>query len=193
MIIGLIIIAAIVGLDQGLKHLAKFLLEGNGLNGAEETVTWISHVLEFKYVENPGAAWGMLEGKQIFFFLITIVALGIFGYLFTKSDFKKKKVYSLAVAFLIAGTLGNAIDRLFLSYVIDFIHVPFLTYILKIVGLANFYFNIADLALTVGVVLVMVDIFFLEPKRNRKEKETERVESVYDGVENKGRDSDENW
>lgn len=59
MIIGLIIIAVIIGLDQGLKYLAKFLLESK-----PETVTWIPYVLEFKYVENSGAAWGMLQGDR---------------------------------------------------------------------------------------------------------------------------------
>lgn len=188
MIIGLIIIAVIIGLDQGLKYLAKFLL-----GSKPETVTWIPYVLEFKYVENSGAAWGMLQGKQIFFFIITIIALVIFGYLFTKSDFKKKKVYSISIALLIAGTLGNALDRLFLSYVIDFIHVPFLTYILKIVGLSNFYFNIADLALTVGVVLVMVDLFFFESKREKLASKTEEVITSNETVEDQKRDSDENW
>lgn len=186
MIIGFIVIIALIGLDQGLKYLAKFLIESN-----TNDVVWIPGVLSFKYVENTGAAWGMLDGKHIFFFIVTVVALVIFGYLFTKVNWKTKKVYSLSIVLLIAGTLGNAIDRLILGYVIDFIHVPFLTYILRIVGLSNFWFNIADLCLTLGIVLLMIDVLFLETRRD-KAKETERVSCVYDTVEDQGKKDDKN-
>ncbi|MGI6787721.1 MAG: signal peptidase II [Acholeplasmataceae bacterium] len=183
MLIGILIIISIIGLDQGLKYLAKFLLQG------KNEVTWIPHVLTFNYVENRGAAWGMLEGKHFFFFIITIIALVVFGYMFTKADFKNKKVYSLSIAFLIAGTLGNALDRLILGYVIDFIHVPFLTYILDLVGLSNFWFNIADLSLTVGVILLVIDILFFESKRT---KNNEGNLLINDGMEVKERDTSKN-
>ena len=173
MILGAILIILLIGLDQGTKHLAKYLLAG----GKEPT--WIPYVLEFKYVENTGAAWGMLEGKSIFFFIVTLVALVIFGYLFIKSDFKKKKLYSISIVMLIAGTLGNAIDRLILNYVIDFLHVPFLSYILNIVKLSNFYFNFADLFLTIGLILLAIDLIFIEPKRSKARKG-----SVYGTIEN---------
>lgn len=172
MIIGLIMIILLVGVDQGTKHFAKHVL----IDG--DMVTWIPEVLTFKYIENRGAAWGMFEGKTFFFFIITLIALAAFGYLFTKSNFKRKKVYSIAVALLIAGTLGNAIDRLFLGYVIDFIHIPFLTYILNVVGLSNFWFNIADLCLTLGIVLFAIDIIFLESKRK-----SDRDVSIYERME----------
>lgn len=187
MIIGLIIVIAVVGLDQGLKYLAKFLLE----NRTDGEVIWIPKTLTFSYVENTGAAWGMLEDKQILFFVITLVALVGFGYLFTKSDYRRKKVYSISIALLIAGTLGNAIDRLILGYVIDFIHIPFLTPILNVIGVPNFWFNIADLALTVGVVLLIIDLLFFESKRNKKENDDERIKSVYDGVANPRKKEDD--
>ncbi|MGI6782180.1 MAG: signal peptidase II [Acholeplasmataceae bacterium] len=183
MIIGLIIIALLIGFDQGTKHLAKYLLED------KPGSVWIPGVLTFNYVPNDGAAWGIFSGKQFFFFLVTIIALVAFGYLFTKIDLKKKKVYTSAIILLIAGTLGNAIDRLVLGYVIDFIHIPFLTYILGIFKIPNFTFNIADLCLTVGIILLIIDVIFFESKRERNK---ERVSCVYDTVENKGREDDEN-
>ena len=100
------------------------------------------------------------------------------SYLFTKISFKRKKIYSIAVVLLIAGTLGNAIDRLFLGYVIDFIHIPFLSYILNVVRLSNFWFNIADLCLTLGIILLAIDIIFLESKRK-----SDRDVSIYERME----------
>lgn len=182
MIIGISIIIAVVALDQGLKYLAKSLLISS-----TEPATWIPGVLSFSYVENRGAAWGMLQDKQIFFFIITILALIAFGYLFTKSNFKRKKVYSLSIALLIAGTFGNALDRLILGYVIDFIHIPFLSFPLNLVGLSNFWFNIADLALTVGIILLIIDVLFLESRRSK-----ERDSSVYERMENSKHESNQN-
>ena len=174
MLIGLIIIILIVAFDQGSKYLAQYLLSGSA-----DGTTVIKGVLSFQYVENTGAAWGIFAGKSIFLFVITIIALIGFGYLFTKSNFKRKKVFSISIALLIAGTFGNALDRLILSYVIDFIHIPFLTPVLGVVGLSNFWFNIADLALTVGIVLLAIDLIFIEPKR-AKERD---AGSIYERME----------
>ena len=185
MIIGVILIIILIGLDQGLKYLAQYLLSGK-----TEAVVWIPKSLEFFYVENSGAAWGLFQGKQLFFFIITIVALIAFGYMFTKSNFRKRKVYSLSIVFLIAGTIGNALDRLILGYVIDFIHIPFLTPILGVVKLSNFWFNIADLLLTVGIVLLIIDLLFIAPKRSN---EREKDRSIYEVIESKDEQPNKNW
>lgn len=184
MIIGVILIIILIGLDQGLKYLAQYLLSGK-----TEAVVWIPKSLEFFYVENSGAAWGLFQGKQLFFFIITIVALIAFGYMFTKSNFRKRKVYSLSIVFLIAGTIGNALDRLILGYVIDFIHIPFLTPILGVVKLSNFWFNIADLLLTVGIVLLIIDLLFIAPKRSN---EREKDRSIYEVIESKDEQPNKN-
>ncbi|MFA5692392.1 MAG: signal peptidase II [Acholeplasmataceae bacterium] len=156
MILGYILITILVILDYGLKKIFStiYLLD--------QTELIIKGVLRLGHIRNFGASFGMLEGFHLLFFFITIIALVIFGYFFSKSDFKNKKVYSIAFTFLIAGTFGNAIDRLFYGYVIDYIQVPFL----PIVG--NTFFNLADALLNVGVVLLIIDILFLESKRNEK-------------------------
>ncbi|CCV64537.1 Lipoprotein signal peptidase [Alteracholeplasma palmae J233] len=162
MIIGLISIIVLIGLDQGTKYLMKEILTGS------KTIVAIPNLLEFNYYENTGAAFGSFQGHQLLFFGITIVVLLVLGYLFTKVDFSKKKVYSISLVLLIAGTLGNAIDRLILGYVIDFLHMPFIQYILF--G-NNFIFNLADAFLTFGVILFAIDILFLEDKRKKKTNE----------------------
>lgn len=162
MIIGAMIIILTILLDQSTKYLMQHLLDPS------KTQVVIPHILEFKYFENSGAAWGIFEGKQTMFLIITIIVLAILGYLFTKVDFKIKKVYTLAITFLIGGTLGNALDRMILGYVIDFIHIPFFDYLLF--G-NNFVFNFADLFLTFGVVLFAIDILFLEERRLLKNED----------------------
>lgn len=155
---GYIWIVLLVIIDQLTKHLAKTLYTGS-------EVTWIPYILAFSYAENTGMSFGLLEGQRLLFMVVTIIALGIFGYLFLDIDFKKKKVYTWAILLLIAGTLGNAIDRVVLSYVIDFMHFPFLDGPLRLIGLSNFYNNFADMYLSIALVLLVIDVIFLERKR----------------------------
>lgn len=162
MIVGAIIILILIGLDQGLKYMTKALLEGT----TEKVI--IPKVFTVQYYENTGAAWGMFEGKKVAFFIITIVALIIFGYLYTKIDLNKKKTYSAAMIMLIAGTIGNALDRAILGYVIDFLHLPFLDTVLGWFKISNFYFNIADILLTFGIILLFIDLLILDPIRKKK-------------------------
>lgn len=165
MIIGILVVLGAILLDQSSKYLMQYLLDSS------QTKVVIPHILEFKYFENSGAAWGSFEGQYGLFFVITIVVLVILGYLFTKIDFKTKKVYTLAITFLIGGTIGNALDRVILGYVIDFLHIPFFDYLLF--G-HNFVFNFADIFLTFGVVLFAIDVLFLEGRRKAVEDETNR-------------------
>jgi len=163
--ISAIIIFFAVLCDQLTKYLAKALIEGSS-----ESVVWIPYLLELGYSENRGASFGILQDAQILFMVITVIALAIFGYLLLDTDYQKKKVYSIAIALFIAGTLGNAIDRALLGYVIDFLHYPFLTPILNLVNLSNFYNNLADMYLSAAIVLFAIDLFILEPKRLKEEK-----------------------
>lgn len=155
---GYIYIAILILFDQLTKYLAKFLYTG-------EEVTWIPRLLSFAYAENTGMSFGLLEGQRLLFMIITIIALTIFGYLFLDIDFKTKPIYSWAIVLLIGGTLGNAIDRVVLGYVIDFMHFPFLDVPLQWIGLSNFYNNFADMYLSLALVFLLIDTLFLEKKR----------------------------
>ena len=101
----------------------------------------------------------MFEGNYVFLFSITVVALLFFGYLFKDVAMTKQKwAYSAGLALMIGGTIGNLIDRIRLGYVVDFLQFIFGSYAFPT-------FNVADSALTVGVILFAVDILFLEKKR----------------------------
>ncbi|AUD65158.1 hypothetical protein BK011_05485 [Tenericutes bacterium MZ-XQ] len=177
MLIGFIIIIVTLLLDQVTKQLAYRLIAPT-FEGINDVV--IPHVLELSYYENTGASLGMLSDfqyRELVFFLVTVAALVVFGYLFKDSDYKDKKVYTISIALFISGTLGNAIDRAIYGFVIDFLHYPFLDF-LNDIGLSNFTNNLADNFLSAAIVLFAIDIFFLEPKRHKK------TESEADGKNN---------
>lgn len=165
MLLAYILIIIFTAIDQITKQLARAYIMP-----LTSDVVWIPNLLELSYHENDGMSFNMLSGEQGIFFVVTIFALIIFGYLFKDIDFKKKKLYTLSVIFFIAGTLGNGIDRLIYGFVIDFLHYPFLDTPLSWVGLNNFYNNIADMLLSAAIVMFAIDLFIFDPKRQKKER-----------------------
>ncbi|MCK4552498.1 MAG: signal peptidase II [Tenericutes bacterium] len=156
----IIIILALIGLDQATKFivLANFTIEG-------ETLPVIQDFFHITYVRNSGAVFGMFQGlaeTHVIFLIFISIALVIFGYLFIKNNFKDKKTfwYTLGLSLLIAGALGNAMDRLFQPdhNVVDFIDFR---------GIWAYIFNVADICLNVGIAIFMIDQFLLEPKRKK--------------------------
>lgn len=158
MILSYIIMAILILVDVILKQIFS------NMYAAGSIVSVIDNTLYVGYVQNTGASFGLLQGQQFLFFIITLFALVLFGYFFSKSDWKTKKVYTIAFILLISGTLGNAIDRVLFGYVIDYVQMPFL----PIVG--GTIFNFADVLLNAGVVLLLIDILILDTLRQKKIK-----------------------
>lgn len=125
--------------DQGLK----FWISVNIKLGTSQVI--LPNVLALTNVRNDGAAWSVLSGQQWFFTVITIVALGLMGYFFWK--LKNDNLYMLSISLLIAGTLGNFIDRIRLGYVVDMFETLFMNFPI---------FNVADMCLTFGVIIVII-------------------------------------
>ncbi|MDX9691300.1 MAG: signal peptidase II [Acholeplasmataceae bacterium] len=167
MLIGFIIIVIGLMFDQLTKQLAFHYLYNEGV---VKVLNPIPYILRLSYHENSGASFGIGDGYQFLFIIVTIFALAIFAYLFKDVNFKTKRTYSIAIALFIAGTLGNFVDRILFGYVIDFMQFPFLGPILNLVGLPNFYNNWADMYLSLAIVLFAIDLFFFESKRLKKEK-----------------------
>ena len=133
------LMVAVVLSDQ----LLKFYIQQNvPLNVSYEV---IPDVLSIGYVRNFGAAWSMWLGQRWLLSIISLVALVIFGYYFKKVHHNWG--YGLGFSLLIGGTLGNLLDRLFSGYVVDMLELD----------LINFpVFNIADCALTLGVIVILI-------------------------------------
>ncbi len=108
----------------------------------------IKNVLGFRYIENTGAAFGILKNQRFFFVAMTIVALFLIGYYFFA--LKQNQINKTALVFVFAGTLGNFLDRIFKGYVIDFI---------DIIPIDFPIFNFADVFLVSGLFIIGLDFF----------------------------------
>ena len=149
-----LIIPCLVVLDQVTKYIAEESIQ----LGARVEV--IPNFLYMAHVRNEGAAWGLFAGQMWFFYIMSAIALVIFGYFAVSINFKKAFFYSLSIVFLISGTLGNLIDRVQFGHVIDFIDVYIFSYNYPV-------FNVADILLTIGTIGLGIDILFLESKRSK--------------------------
>lgn len=125
-----------------------------------ESIPIIDNFLYITSHRNRGAAWGILQGQMWFFYLITtIVIIGIIYYI--QKAAKGKMLLGVSLAFMLGGAIGNFIDRVLRKEVVDFIHTYIFSY--------NFpVFNIADSALVIGVILLMIQM--LREERETKEK-----------------------
>lgn len=140
-------ICALVALDQYTKYLAVLHLKD------KPAYIIINGILELNYLENKGAAFGMLQNQKAFFIFVAIVILSVIGYvLFKTPEQKKYRSLHVLLSLIAAGAIGNMIDRIRLDYVVDFIYFV----------LINFpIFNVADMYVTVSTVLLMILLLFV--------------------------------
>lgn len=138
--------AALLFLDQWTKYLASVYLKGGS------SIIIIKNVFQLHYLENRGAAFGLLQGQKLWFVAITVVMLALMLLVYRRIPMEKKyRWIRFILALLTAGAIGNLIDRLRLNYVIDFFYFE----------LINFpIFNMADIYVTVGMALLVFLMFF---------------------------------
>ncbi|MFV0556724.1 MAG: signal peptidase II [Lactovum sp.] len=127
--------------DQFLKF---WVVSSFDLN---ETKEFIPKVMSLTYLKNYGAAWSILEGQQWIFNILTPLALAIAFYFL----WKRYKIlnYNLAISLIIAGALGNWIDRLRQGFVVDMFQTEFINFAI---------FNLADIYLFIGFSVLMLSI-----------------------------------
>lgn len=133
-----------------------------------ESISVIDGFLSITSHRNAGAAWGMLQGKMLFFYVVTLVIVGVLLYWIKTLDFKKERLLGIALALILGGAIGNFIDRILYQHVIDFIDVIIFGYDFPI-------FNIADSSLTIGVILMGIDTI-KAMIQEAKEKSTPRID-----------------
>ncbi|WP_317643916.1 signal peptidase II [Sporosarcina sp. GW1-11] len=156
MIVYYAIAALIVGLDQLTKWLVVKNMElGERISIMDPYLSLLSH-------RNRGAAWGMLEGKMWLFYIVTVVVIIAILYFF-HTEGKKDRLLGISLMLLLGGAIGNFIDRLWKGEVVDFISVliPVIRYDFPI-------FNIADAALTIAVILIVLHVVIDEKKKKKK-------------------------
>jgi len=150
------LIVSLIVLDQITKQI---IVKTMNLG---ESITIIKDFFYISSHRNTGGAWGILTGQMVIFYLITLVAFVLFYFLIKELNFKSKKLYSIAILLLIAGAIGNFIDRVLFQEVVDFLDFYIFGYDFPI-------FNVADMCLVIGMVLFGYDIL-LEDILNDKNK-----------------------
>ncbi|WP_413301418.1 signal peptidase II [Bacillus sp. 1P10SD] len=141
-----------------LDQITKWLIVSKMNLG--DSIPIIDNILYITSHRNRGAAWGILQGQMWLFYVITIIVIVAIMYYIQKAA-KGKWLLGVSLALMLGGAIGNFIDRVVRKEVVDFIHTYIFTY--------NFpVFNIADSALVVGVVVLMIQM--LREERESKEK-----------------------
>ena len=134
-------------MDQLTKHLAVVRLKN------QSAYNLINGVLEFNYLENRGAAFGVLQNQKYFFVFVALIFWGVIVFVLIKVP-TQKKYYSLNILLVMiaAGAIGNMIDRVRYDYVVDFIYLVCIQFPI---------FNVADIYVTTATVILVFQILFV--------------------------------
>jgi signal peptidase II len=149
------LIALIVFLiDQGTKYLIATGMEYG------DQIPIIGNFFLITSHRNSGAAFGILEGRRVFFIVITTVVVVAIVWYLQKVKHSPNKMLPIALSLVLGGALGNFLDRAVSGEVVDFLQFNFGTYTFPI-------FNVADSCIVVGVILIVLDSF-LEIRREKR-------------------------
>lgn len=139
--------AVLIGVDQLIKVFVSANLPRQG------SVVFIKNFLNWTYIENRGAAFSILEGKRLLLVAATLIMVAVCIYLLLSRKVNRFPTM-LSLTFIIAGGIGNLIDRIFRGFVVDYIDLSFKPFD----GFA--IFNFADCLVVVGTILLFVCILF---------------------------------
>jgi len=155
-ILFLLLSALLIAVDYFIKLWAQNVLQPMGPKEI------IPNVLSLVYHENFGAAWGIMQGKRGLLLIVTSLMIGIFIF-FLISGRVKNWLARTSISLIIAGGIGNLIDRAFNEggFVVDYIYFEPINFPI---------FNFADCCIVVGTILLMIYIIFIEEKGAKKRK-----------------------
>lgn len=146
--LAIIIILTIVILDQLTKYWAANYLQPKG------TITIIKDFFSFTYVENRGAAFGILQNQRWLFITLTIIiCIGMMYYLHIDNNLNP--ILRISLYLVLGGAIGNLIDRIKNGYVVDMFHFTFINFPV---------FNVADCFVVIGTVMLAYYLLFIEGK-----------------------------
>lgn len=142
-----ILFIVLLAIDQYTKYLAlEFLKDGNNIE-------LIPGVLELHYLENRGAAFGLLQNQKFFILFVGIIFLAISVFCLIKlPEHKKYNILYYIASAMISGAIGNMIDRFRFDFVVDFIYFSLIDFPI---------FNFADICITVSVIILAIIILFV--------------------------------
>lgn len=172
--LSVIIAAAVILVDQLSKVLVLKYLAPVG------NIPLIKGVLEFTYVKNGGAAFGILSENRYVFMVASVLIIALLGFIVYKFH-GQSKLFDVCLGLILGGGIGNMIDRIRLEYVVDFIDFcafDFWTWV----------FNVADSAVVVGCFLAIICLI-MEQKTGKKLFEENKANNTQ--TENNGEDNNE--
>jgi signal peptidase II len=141
-----LIIGSVI-LDQISKYLAVMHLKPMG------ECPLLPGILQLRYVENTGAAFGILKGQRWLFILLSTLLIAVLVYILIRYRNRISRLLGLSLAMIVGGGIGNQIDRLFVGYVVDFFEVLFVDFAV---------FNVADCFVTVGTALAILSLLLFD-------------------------------
>ena len=152
----LIVTIILVLLDQATKLLALTKLKPVG------NITVIPGFFDFTFVENRGAAFGILHRKRFFFIILTIIIVLVIIYEMKKMPVNKEyNKLRWAFTLIISGAIGNLIDRIIRGYVVDFFEFTFIDYPV---------FNVADIFVVIGALFMAFLVIFVIKEEKKEDK-----------------------
>ena len=147
LLLDIFVMITLLFFDRFTKYLALTRLKGN------PAVVLIDGVLELQYVKNTGMAFSLFQDKKIFILIMGFLVMGvILFFLFRVPEEKKFRIVHILLSALIAGALGNIIDRIRYDYVIDFISFVLIHYPV---------FNVADCYIVVSAIILFILFMFV--------------------------------
>ena len=161
-IVAAIVIPTVVVLDQFTKWM---IWNTYGPAGDSISSEALGGLLRFHFVRNTGSAFGLFQGRTAILTFATFIAIGFLVVFFLRNA-RQSALVALALSLLVGGAIGNLIDRLRLGYVIDWIKLP------------NWpTFNVADSAITVGVVILFAAIIINDMREGAREHREQQAAS----------------
>lgn len=144
-VISILVVILGVALDQYTKYLATLHLK-------DHSVVLIDGVFQLQYLENQGAAFGLLQNQQLLFLLVTIVTLVFLTILYVRMPVIKRYIpLRICMLSIAAGAIGNMIDRIRFQYVVDFFYFELIDFPI---------FNVADIFASVATCVLAVLLLF---------------------------------
>lgn len=155
-VLSLILIVVLTSIDQILKIVVSDKID------LYQTIDAIkigaTKILSLTHIRNDGAAWSIMAGKSWFLIGLPIVVI-LIGLVYLYRIRKRSKLEIISLAILIAGGIGNLIDRIRLKEVVDYIKFEPINFPV---------FNFADICVVVGGILFCIDMIVIEERKNRK-------------------------
>ena len=143
---GILGVLLLLGLDQGSKYLAVAGLKG------KPAIPLISGVFELRYLENAGAAFGILQNQRLFLLLFTLLIFAALVVVYLRIPAGGHYLPLRFICVLVgAGAIGNMVDRFLYGYVVDFFYFSLIDFPI---------FNVADCYVTTACVLVLLFVLF---------------------------------